>query len=258
MIDEYWTWKFYGYHSDDLSTQSNKPIVMKCDGCCQYRIGKKQDYRDFCVKCVQKGKKRPPFTNEHLHNMSVSAKNKPPITEYTRLKMSISCKNRPPLTDETRAKLSEANTGENNPAFGKPWSEARRHAASIQRTGKKKPPRTLEWRKKRSAYMQGVPYEEWTGFSSNGEYCEKFDEACRERIRDKYNHRCFMCDKPQSENITKNGNQRALAVHHYDMNKEQGCNGVEWKLVPLCMSCHSKSHSVIWMARIEYLLEHLL
>ena len=36
--------------------------------------------------------------------------------------------------------------------------------------------------------------------------------------------------------------QYRLSVHHIDEDKEQGCNGKEWKLVPLCMKCHSKAH----------------
>jgi len=108
--------------------------------------------------------------------------------------------------------------------------------------------------KRLSATRQGIPYEEWTGFVSNGEYCEKFNEACKERVREKYDYRCFVCDKSQNENITKNGEIRKLSVHHVDRNKNQGCDGVKWKLVPLCMSCHGKSHSEIVRTRIEYLL----
>jgi len=253
MIDEYWTWQFYGYYSDELKPQSNKPIVMKCDGCCQYRIGKKQDYRDLCISCTSKGKKKPPFTDKHRHNLSLSAKNKPPVTNETRLKMSVSGKNKPPPTN-----LSKANTGENNPAFGVVWSEERRHAVSVRMSGKKKPPRTLEWRKKHSAYLQGIPYEEWTGFAKNGEYCEKFDESCRERIRKKYDYKCFICDMPQDQNITKNGKVCKLSVHHIDKNKDQGCNGVKWNLIPVCMHCHTPSHTILWTARIEYILKNCI
>jgi hypothetical protein len=31
-----------------------------------------------------------------------------------------------------------------------------------------------------------------------------------------------------------------LSVHHIDEDKEQGCNGKSWKLVPLCLQCHLK------------------
>ena len=118
------------------------------------------------------------------------------------------------------------------------------------------PPLTEERKRKISAAHQGIPLEEWTGFVSNGEYCEKFDEACRERIRAKYYHRCFICDTPQDENINKNGKMIKLAVHHIDMNKDQGCNGNEWKLVPLCLHCHPKAHHHPIKSRLVYLIDN--
>jgi hypothetical protein len=115
--------------------------------------------------------------------------------------------------------------------------------------GKKKPHRTKEHRKHLSASHQGIPYEEWTGFATAGTYYEKFDEACRERIRSKYDHRCFVCDMTQEDNGQK------LSVHHVDMNKMQGCDGHEWKLVPLCRSHHSRSHGNPLKSRIVFLLD---
>lgn len=200
MIDEYWTWKFYGYRSDELSYGSGRLIVARCDGCCQYRVLRNCDYRDLCLTCMNKsnqfcnilkGIKKPPRTKEHCDNISKANK----------------CRT---ITDE--------------------------------------------WRRNISVSMQGIPYEEWTGFVANGEYCEKFDETCRERIRAKYGCRCYICDKLQDENMTKTGRSIKLAVHHVDRNKMQGCNGVQWKLIPLCMTCHNKTHSNTWIARIEYLL----
>ena len=32
-----------------------------------------------------------------------------------------------------------------------------------------------------------------------------------------------------------------LSVHHLDNDKEQGCNGKKWKLVPLCIHCHNST-----------------
>ena len=112
-------------------------------------------------------------------------------------------------------------------------------------------------RQRNSASHQGIPYEEWTGFSIPGGYCEKFDDACRERIRKKYGHKCFICDKPQEDNITKTAKKRKLSVHHADMNKQQGCGDHEWRLVPLCMSCHSSSHTDEWQARVSYILNEI-
>lgn len=105
-----------------------------------------------------------------------------------------------------------------------------------------------------SASIQGIPYEDWTEFATENLYCEKFDQACRERIRAKYEHRCFICDMHQDDNITITGKCIKLAVHHVDSNKDQGCNGVKWKLVPLCMHCHGGAHKDPIKSRLEYLL----
>lgn len=86
------------------------------------------------------------------------------------------------------------------------------------------------------------------GESGGSKYCNKFNDECREHNRDKYDRECFICGKDESDN------SRRLSVHHVDMNKDQGCDGEKWKLVPLCQSCHSRAHSELWQARIEYLL----
>lgn len=182
MIDEYYTWILFGYHSSDLAPKSHKYVVAVCEQCCEYRCVVYHSYSDLCRSCSHKGLIR---------------------SEETRRKMSIGKKGIS-LTEETREKLS--------------------------------------------ASHQGIPYEEWTGFAERGEYCEKFDEACRERIREKYNRMCFWCSKHESEETRK------LSVHHIDMDKTQGCDGTIWKLVPLCRRCHAKSHSEPMKSRILYLL----
>ncbi len=82
----------------------------------------------------------------------------------------------------------------------------------------------------------------WKGGISEQPYCEKWTEKLRERIRNEYNRKCYNCGKDEKDNITKTNNVRKLSVHHLDMDKSQGCNGRKWKLVPLCMKCHSKLH----------------
>jgi hypothetical protein len=88
-------------------------------------------------------------------------------------------------------------------------------------------------------------------------YCSKFDETCRESNREKYDRCCFLCGLLEEGNITLNGLQRRLSVHHVDMNKNQGCDDVKWKLIPLCMKCHSIAHTMTWEARIEWLLNNV-
>jgi len=159
MIDEYWTWTFYGYHSNEWADGSHKPVVVRCDKCCQYRISPIYAYRDLCMSCAGIGKKKPPFTEEHCKNISISAKKRirPPCAESTKLKLSIAQKGkkRTPLSDEWRNNISKAH--------------------------KKLPPRPQEWcdniskahvgkhlseehKQRVSSGHQGIPFDEWGGF----------------------------------------------------------------------------------------------
>lgn len=229
MIDEYWTWIFYGYHSDELSHGSGKPIVAVCEDCGRYRVLSFKSYKDFCIKCFTKGERHPFYgkhlSEEHKHNISKARIGKK-MSIDTKKKISKAGKHRR-HTEETKRKMSKS---------GKD-----RHVSD-------------ETRQKLSASHLGIPYEEWTGYAIRGNYCEKFNDDCKERNREKYDNLCYMCGKKESENVTKAGLQQSLSVHHVDMDRGQGCDGVDWKLVPLCMSCHSKSHTETWTARIEYLL----
>lgn len=82
----------------------------------------------------------------------------------------------------------------------------------------------------------------WKGGVSFLPYCEKFDKRKREDIRKKYDYKCYSCGKRQTENLTKFKKVRKLSVHHIDFDKQQGCDGKGWKLIPLCLECHGKIH----------------
>lgn len=112
MIDEYWTWIFYGYHSDELKPQSNKPIVVRCDGCCQYRVSTNNAYRDLCGSCVQKGDKH------WAHGLF--GKDHPNFGKRR--------------TEEEKRKRSKANSGENNPFFGMQHTEESKRMMSESNT----------------------------------------------------------------------------------------------------------------------------
>lgn len=104
-----------------------------------------------------------------------------------------------------------------------------------------------------SIHYTGENSHSWQGGKSFEPYCEKFNKKKKEEIRDKFDNKCILCGKTKEEN--KN---RELSVHHIDRNKDQGCNGHEWDLVPLCMSCHGKVHGMknedYWMQRIRQIL----
>ena len=256
MIDEYWTWRLYGYHSDELKPRSRKPVVAVCDDCCKYRIVHKYAYRDLCIRCVQKGIIRYVAGDETRKKMSESARNRPPISDETSRRLSEAHTGRI-VSDETKRKLSEGQMGDKNHEFGKHISEERRHQMSMRRKGVKFGRQTDEHRQRSSATRQGIPYDEWEVFAKANPYCPLFDETCRESNRDKYGRKCFLCGLDESENVTSTDKHRKLSVHHCDMDRNQGCDGHEWKLVPLCMHCHGGAHSSLTTDRIIYLLEHV-
>jgi len=61
-------------------------------------------------------------------------------------------------------------------------------------------------------------------------YPIEFDYEFKERIRDKFNRKCFVCGMSEVENGKK------LAVHHVDYNKD---NMDETNFIPCCRRCHS-------------------
>ncbi len=150
------------------------------------------------------------------------------------------------VSEETKNKLSKAN-------MGKVLSEDHKLKLSEANKGKPSPLKgghiSEEHKQKVSAFNQKVSREDWTGYSTEKLYCEKFNDSCRQRNREKYNGECFICGKTKQEN----GN-RCLSVHHVDRNKDQGCNDHDWQLIPLCMSCHAKAHHEPFKSRIDYLL----
>lgn len=118
-------------------------------------------------------------------------------------------------TQEFKSIRSERYTGEGNPFYN------REHTFAV--------------RKKLSAHNQGVPLEEWSGFS-NSEYkrqwkCGKARRWSRE-IFERDNFTCKMCDK-------RGGN---LEAHHIIPRRDR--LDLQYDLdngVTLCVGCHYKT-----------------
>jgi transposase len=67
-------------------------------------------------------------------------------------------------------------------------------------------------------------------------YCVKWNEKLREKIRNKFDRKCFICGKTEEENGAK------LSVHHTNSGKMCMCD-YACELVPLCKTCHGKTNS---------------
>lgn len=143
-----------------------------------------------------------------------------------------------PRTPEEKAAISKAKKG-------KPVIKSPLHVKKIALalTGKPVGPRTLGYRhteenkKLMSAIKQGIPIEEFTGFKRNDDYCEKFNNPFKERVREHFGRVCVQCGKSEKEC------KRKLSVHHVNYRKDACCDpDVKLLFVQLCINCHAKTH----------------
>ena len=89
-----------------------------------------------------------------------------------------------------------------------------------------------EWMKEN---IHGENASNWQGGLSYDKYCQLFNNRFKEKIRNLYNRRCFLCGKTEEEN------GRNLDVHHVNYDKDCLC-GSQCEFVPLCMTCHRKTN----------------
>ena len=210
MIDEDRTLQLYGYTSDSLTKGSHKLIVRVCDECGRYKIIRNDSYKDLCHTCCQIGIQ---LGNKHWNYGKHWSKE-------VKDKMSKSSEGKI-ISDKTKEKISKTSSGSNNGMYGKKHTD--------------------EAKIKSSCTKQDIEINEFDGFLTKQKYCEKFNFKLKEQIRNKYNRKCFICGKPEFENLNKNDKIHNLSVHHINRDKMQGCDS-EWKLIPVCMSCHPKLH----------------
>jgi len=163
------------------------------------------------------------------------------------------------LSEKTKQKMSDAKKGQipwNKGLKGVqiPWNKGKINVYSedsIQKMQEAKKGKHLSEEtkqkiskiKKDSNAGKGENHYNFNNWSSKGKYCKNWTEEVREKIRNEYGRKCYICRKDEKDNITKSGNIRKLSVHHIDSDKEQGCNGKPFKLVPVCMKCHGKVHN---------------
>jgi len=133
-----------------------------------------------------------------------------------------------------------AQSGENNPMYGKHPSEKARKKMSDVKSGENNPMygkhRSEETRKKISEAKIGENHPNWRGGVSFGKYCKLFNNSFKNSVRNDYHNSCFLCGK------TKEEEGRKLDVHHVNYNKDCLC-GSTCEFVPLCRSCHMKTNN---------------
>lgn len=194
------------------------------------------------ISAANKGKKRSP---EFCLMIGKIQKGRT-VSEETRKKLSEAKKGHIVLV-ETREKISETNKGKKRSEdfckrlrevnIGRPCSEETRKKMSKANKGKpqlwhKDIPLSEETRRKISESHQGEKSYLWKGGHSFDPYCYKFNARRKKTVRDFFGNLCICTGEPQYN--------RKLNVHHIDHDKEQGCNGKPFNLVPMSDTHHAK------------------
>ena len=213
LILEEETFEKFGYYPSDVWGQ---PILVACDECGAISTITKRHNHRLCRVCSQI-KYSQLKDKEWLFNQYWVKKL--PLSQIARI---VGCSTQSVANALHRLGItvrtySESEGGELNYNYGKEMSEEQREKISTNH-----------------ADVSGENNPNWNGGISYFPYCTKFNNTLKEEVRDKFGRKCFLCPKTEEEE------GRKLSVHHVDYNKEQGCNGVRWLLVPLCRSCNSK------------------
>ena len=202
------------------------------------------------IKCKICGREFQKITNTHLKKHGIifneymeQFPNAPSVSEGYRKKMSEANLGKK-RSEKTKQKMSESHSGEKHYMYGKHHTEERKqkmrkplselHKQHISEnhadvSGKNSPMCGKGY------LVSGEKNGNWQGGISNLPYCKKFDDDLKERVRDFFDRKCYVCGKTETEN-----GQR-LSVHHVNYNKMVCCNDIKPLFVPLCRSCHSKT-----------------
>jgi hypothetical protein len=126
------------------------------------------------------------------------------------------------------------------------WQEAVKNGCAIR-------DQDPEYRKRVSAGLQGIPVEEWKGFTKFFPYCEKFNYEFKERVRAFQGHRCALCGRVWKSGETK------LSVHHVHNHKGSCCDESAPRVfVCLCSGgCHQKT-TKNWRHYVQRFMRYIL
>lgn len=197
---------------------------------------------DSTKEKMSKVRKGRPHSKEHSENIGKALKGRV-ITPEWREKLRVAALNRkldPETKERMKKKMSMKKQGENNSFFGKTHTEETKIAIG-QNTSKNLIETGRSAGENNPMYgKSGCLNPAWRGGTSFYPYCYKFNERRKAAVRKFFKNLCICCGKHSEENMFYDGTQRDLDIHHIDHDKEQGCKGKPFNLVPMCMSCHGK------------------
>lgn len=264
MILEEETFKKYGYYPSKLKSKSGERIIVKCDECGEVRESYKCSYSKLCKSCAHKGEKNSFFGKHHSkeskeriskNHADVKGKNNPRFgkhcSEKTKMILSTNAikrlenpKNHPMYgkhhTEETKQKISKSEAEKTISMETKEkMSEAqlkRFETFNSPMLGKYHSEETRKKMRLNHADEKGNSNPNWKGGLSFEPYCIKFNNDLKERVREFFDRKCYLCGKNEFEN------SRKLAVRHVNYDKMVCCNDIEPLFIPLCMDCHCKTN----------------
>jgi hypothetical protein len=181
-------------------------IILKCKNCKEeFKVKRFKAERQFCSKKCQyefiRTEKYCPVCNKLFYSSSLNT-------------CSAKCRG---MLQRSRVNKNCIQCGGDFQVIKKRESSAKfccKDCKDIFQSGENNP-----------AYVHG---------ESNYPYPKEFSNGFKEKIRNKFNRKCFICGIDEDDCKFK------LSVHHIDYNKD---NCDEDNLVPLCRHCHSKTNS---------------
>jgi hypothetical protein len=151
------------------------------------------------------------------------------------------------LSEETKEKLRQANLGKHPSEETRIKLRNRVHSEETRKKiGEKSKGRTLsEDARGRISIAQsgennsmagrvGELHPNWNGGISYAPYCPKFNSKRKNATRDFFRGYCIVTGEHQNDCLIKH------SVHHIDHDKNQGCDGKPFNLVPMVRSHNSK------------------
>lgn len=242
-INEFRTFKDFGYYSLDLSYGCDKKVWSVCKVCGEEKIKRfrlHNNHSGMCQKCsaINREKlKRGPFNIEYFYSVWNSIKNSnidelKTFKDFGYYSLDLTCMSSLKIYNNCSIcnykRLLEYRIYS---SYGGKCINCRyKHTVSFQT------------RKKLSATRQGISINDWKEFTSARNYPIEFNNTLRIQVRKNANNQCEICNKKEIG--------RELSVHHIDRNKNN--NKME-NLIAVCMSCHGKIHNAITTSHLQYI-----